>query len=103
MRDLSMRQRQYLELFMQGHSEKQIAGLLGLSQKTVSTHKLVLKKRIGAKSDIDLVRYGLKIEQKKKSSTEKMIDSIRESAESVIARTGGNVPVITVPIPGRKK
>lgn len=102
MRDLSMRQRQYLELFMQGHSEKQIAGLLGLSQKTVSTHKLVLKKRIGAKSDVDLVRYGMAREEKK-SSTEKMIDSIRESAAAVIARTGGNVPVIKIPVPGRKK
>ncbi len=60
-RELTPRQRETLQLIAQGHSTKEIAFRLGVSVKTVETHRLQLKERLGIYSVADLVRYALRI------------------------------------------
>jgi len=44
---------------VRGESVTGIANDLHLSVKTVSTHKITIQKRLGAKSVVDLVRYAV--------------------------------------------
>ena len=57
---LSPRQSQILKLMAEGHSMKQIALDLGISVKTVETHRSALMARIGIRDIAGLVRYALK-------------------------------------------
>jgi len=57
---LSPRQEQILKLMAKGHSMKQIAFDLGISVKTVETHRSALMARIGIRDIAGLVRYALK-------------------------------------------
>lgn len=57
---LSPRQTEILKLMAQGHSTKQIALELGISVKTVETHRSALMTRIGIRDIAGLVRYALK-------------------------------------------
>jgi DNA-binding NarL/FixJ family response regulator len=57
---LSPRQAQILKLIAEGHSMKQIALQLGISVKTVETHRSALMARIGIRDIAGLVRYALK-------------------------------------------
>jgi DNA-binding NarL/FixJ family response regulator len=55
----SLSNRQY-DIFMrlvEGKSVTDIAEMLNLSVKTVSTHKVAVQKKLGAESVVDLVRY----------------------------------------------
>lgn len=56
---LSAREFEVFRLFAEGRGVSSIADLLSLSPKTVSTHKVRLMQKLGAKSDADLVRYAL--------------------------------------------
>ena len=58
---LSPRQAQILKLMAKGHSMKQIALALGISVKTVETHRSALTARIGIRDIAGLVRYAVKI------------------------------------------
>ncbi|MCC7069519.1 MAG: response regulator transcription factor [Burkholderiales bacterium] len=57
--DLSIRQYDVLMRLVRGESVTGIANDLHLSVKTVSTHKITIQKRLGAKSVVDLVRYAV--------------------------------------------
>jgi DNA-binding NarL/FixJ family response regulator len=57
---LSPRQTQILKLLADGNSTKQIALALGISSKTVETHRTALMERIGVRDIAGLVRYALK-------------------------------------------
>jgi len=56
---LSTREFHILSLLSTGKSINGIALDLGLSNKTVSTHKVRLMRKLNFRSDADLVRYGL--------------------------------------------
>jgi len=56
---LSPRETQVLRLIAWGHSNKDIAGQLEVSVKTVETHKANAMHKLGLQSRIDIVRYAL--------------------------------------------
>ena len=58
---LTPRQREVLQLIAEGHSNKEIAGRLSLSPKTVETHRTELMERLGIHGVAGLVRYAIHI------------------------------------------
>jgi DNA-binding NarL/FixJ family response regulator len=54
---LTPRERQIVKLVAEGNTNNTIAGLLGVSIKTVQTHRLAAMRKIGAKSSADLTLY----------------------------------------------
>jgi DNA-binding CsgD family transcriptional regulator len=56
---LSPRERQVLDLVVKGHLNKEIAGILGIGQRTVESHRASLMKKIGARSISELVRFAI--------------------------------------------
>lgn len=63
---LSQRERQVLEFLLEGHSNKTMARLLGISIKTVENHRARVMDKLGAPSLVALVRL---LEQHRLSST----------------------------------
>lgn len=58
---LTPRQREVLQLIAQGLSTKGIAGRLGLSVKTVETHRTLLMKQLDIHEVAGLVRYAMRM------------------------------------------
>ena len=58
---LTPRQRETLQLIAEGFSTKEIAFTLGVSIKTVETHRAQLKERLGIHNVAGLVRYALRV------------------------------------------
>jgi DNA-binding NarL/FixJ family response regulator len=56
---LSARQREVLQLVAEGHSAKEIAGILRISSKTVEFHKSCIMKKLDLHSTAELTRYAL--------------------------------------------
>ena len=56
---LTPRQREVLQLLVEGHSAKQIAGDLNISISTVEFHKSALMRRLDVGSTVDLVKYAI--------------------------------------------
>jgi DNA-binding NarL/FixJ family response regulator len=56
---LSARERQILQLTAEGKSRKEVAFVLGISEKTVAFHKNNLKGKLGLRSTAQLTRYAL--------------------------------------------
>ncbi|HYE36750.1 response regulator transcription factor [Methylocaldum sp.] len=56
---LSQRERQVLRLFASGKRVQDIAEALSLSEKTVSTHKTRLMRKLSVKNNADLIRYAV--------------------------------------------
>lgn len=56
-RRLTPRERQIVKLIAEGNTNNAIAGLLGVSIKTVQTHRLAAMRKVGAKSSADLTLY----------------------------------------------
>jgi DNA-binding NarL/FixJ family response regulator len=54
---LSARERQVFELLVRGHTNASIGRLLGISPKTVDTHRTKVLRKIGVHSIVDLVRF----------------------------------------------
>ena len=54
---LPPRQRQLLGLIGQGHSTREMAELLGISVKTVETHRTRLMKSLALRHNNDLIRF----------------------------------------------
>ena len=54
---LSARQNEILGLLVTGMSNREIAGILQLSEKTVSTHRVRLSSKLGLQSRVELMRY----------------------------------------------
>lgn len=57
---LTARQREILQLIAEGQSTKQIAALLGVSVKTVESHRADLMTRLGIRDLAGLVRYAIR-------------------------------------------
>jgi two-component system CheB/CheR fusion protein len=55
MAGLTSRERQVVELVVEGNPNKQIAYVLGISQRTVETHRATAMKKIGARSLSELI------------------------------------------------
>jgi DNA-binding CsgD family transcriptional regulator len=53
---LSPRQRAVLDLVADGRSNKQIAGELGITPRTVESHRAIVMRKLGARSFADLMR-----------------------------------------------
>jgi DNA-binding NarL/FixJ family response regulator len=59
--ELTPRRREVLRLIAQGQRPKQIATELGLSKRTVETHKYEIMSTLGVRSTAELVRYAVKL------------------------------------------
>ena len=57
---LSARERQVLQLLAEGRSAKSIAGELGVSIKTVETHRANIMKKLGKHSIAELTKYAIR-------------------------------------------
>jgi len=58
---LSPREREVFTLYLDGLRPKEIGARLGgISVKTVSTHKAVIMRKLGAKHDVDLVKIAIR-------------------------------------------
>jgi DNA-binding NarL/FixJ family response regulator len=57
--ELSDRQRDVLRLIVEGKRMKEIAATLGLSTRTVESHKYEMMRTLGVQSTAELVRYAL--------------------------------------------
>ena len=58
---LTVRQREVLQLIGEGYSTRAIADRLGLSPKTVETHRAHLMKRLGVSDVAGLVRHAIRL------------------------------------------
>jgi DNA-binding NarL/FixJ family response regulator len=57
---LTPRQREVLQLLAEGHTNKQIAAVLGISPRTVEFHKYRMMQDLGLHSTAELTRYALR-------------------------------------------
>jgi DNA-binding NarL/FixJ family response regulator len=57
---LTPRQREVLQLIAEGHSTRGIADKLGLSVKTIETHRAQIMERLGIRDVASLTRYALR-------------------------------------------
>ena len=57
---LTLRQREVLQMLVEGKSTKQVAHALGLSTKTVETHRAAIMARLGLRSIAELVHFGIR-------------------------------------------
>jgi DNA-binding NarL/FixJ family response regulator len=57
---LTKREQQVVQLAAEGHTNKQIAHLLNISQKTVETHRASIMRKLEFSSPADLVRYAIR-------------------------------------------
>ena len=57
---LTPREREIIQLLAEGHRNKKIAEELGISVKTVETHRTTVMRKLGVSSVVDLVRYAVR-------------------------------------------
>ena len=57
---LTLRQREVLRLLAEGHRVKEIAGELGLSVRTVETHKYEIMHLLGIDNTVELVKFAIR-------------------------------------------
>lgn len=57
---ITAREREIIQLLAEGKSNKKISAILGISIKTVETHRASIMRKIGATSVVDVVRYAVK-------------------------------------------
>ena len=55
MKGLTLRERQVVEMVVQGNPNKQIAYVLGISQRTVETHRATAMRKVGARTLSELI------------------------------------------------
>jgi DNA-binding NarL/FixJ family response regulator len=58
---LSDRQQQILDYLVEGYSNKEIAKLLDVSVRTIESHRLVIKRKLGADRPVDLLRRAVRL------------------------------------------
>jgi DNA-binding NarL/FixJ family response regulator len=56
---LTTRQREVLQLLAEGHSMKEVAGMLNLTPRTVAFHKYTIMQVLGLKNSAELVQYAV--------------------------------------------
>jgi DNA-binding NarL/FixJ family response regulator len=57
---LTAREREVIQLLAEGRSNKAVSALLGISVKTVETHRAAIMKKLGISSIVELVRYAIR-------------------------------------------
>lgn len=57
---LTPREREVVRLIAEGHSNKQVAGILDISIKTVETHRSAVMRKLNLSSSATLVRYAVR-------------------------------------------
>lgn len=57
---LTQREREVLRFLAQGESNREVAGRLSISAKTVETHRANVMRKLGASSIVDLVHYAIR-------------------------------------------
>ena len=57
---LTARETAVVKLIAEGHSNKELAAILGLSEKTVESHRSAAMRKLDAKSTAALVRYAIR-------------------------------------------
>jgi DNA-binding NarL/FixJ family response regulator len=57
---LTTREREVVQLVAEGKTTKEIAQILGISEKTIETHRTNVLRRLRLRSAIDLVRYAIR-------------------------------------------
>lgn len=57
---LTPREREIIQLLAEGRSNKAVSALLGISVKTVETHRAAIMKKLGISSIAELVRYAIR-------------------------------------------
>ncbi len=57
---LTLRQREVLQLLVEGKVMKEVAGILNMTTRTVAFHKYRIMDVLGARSSADLVRYAIR-------------------------------------------
>src|SRR5262249_42328934 len=57
---LSLREREVLQLVAEGKTNKEIAGILDVSSKTVDCHRTRLMEKLGVRGTAGLVRYAVR-------------------------------------------
>ena len=57
---LTAREREIVQLLAEGRSNKAVSALLGISVKTVETHRAAIMKKLGINSIAELVRYAIR-------------------------------------------
>ncbi len=57
---LSAREREIVQLLAEGRSNKEVAGILGISVKTAETHRARIMQKMNFHSITDLVRYAIR-------------------------------------------
>ena len=57
---LTLRQREVLKLILAGQSVKEVADALGLSPRTVETHKYQMMQNVGVRTTVELVEYAFR-------------------------------------------
>src|SRR5204863_196212 len=70
------REREIVQLLAEGKSSKEIATILGISVRTVETHRAAIMKKLGLKSFSELIRYAVR---------NKIIEAQSRPAESAAA------------------
>ena len=58
---LTPRQREVLQLIIEGHTMKEIAARLGISTRTAESHKYEMMQGLGVESTAELIQYALKL------------------------------------------
>jgi len=58
--ELSARQREVLQLLVEGHTMKEIARILKITTRTVAFHKYKMMEELGIKSSAELVQFAIK-------------------------------------------
>ncbi len=57
---LTDREKQVLKLVAEGHSNKEVAGVLGISVKTAMSHRERVMEKLGLHNRTELVRFALR-------------------------------------------
>lgn len=57
---LTPREREVVQLLAEGHSNKEVATVMGISVKTVETHRAVIMRKLRLRAFSDLVRYAIR-------------------------------------------
>jgi DNA-binding NarL/FixJ family response regulator len=59
--ELSPRQREVLQLLVEGYTMKEIARMLKITPRTVAFHKYSMMEQLGLRSSAELIRYAVKL------------------------------------------
>jgi DNA-binding CsgD family transcriptional regulator len=57
---LTDRQKEVLALLVKGHTMREAADILKITQRTVAFHKYRIMERLGVSSNAELIRYAIK-------------------------------------------